>query len=134
MEEVIRQVGLADLVARLPMGLDTLVGERGIKLSGGERQRLAFGRTMLQDARIVILDEPTSALDSLTEDFVTHNLMKFLKGKTVILVAHRLQTVQNADLIVVLEGGQMTQCGTFNALVNAEGRFRQLWEKQVQMN
>ena len=106
LEEVIRQVGLADLVARLPKGLDTLVGERGIKLSGGERQRLAFGRTMLQDARIVILDEPTSALDSLTEDFVTQNLMKFLKGKTVILVAHRLQTVQNADQIIVLEGGR----------------------------
>ncbi len=134
LEEVIRQVGLDGLVARLPKGLDTLVGERGIKLSGGERQRLAFGRTMLQDARIVILDEPTSALDSLTEDFVTHNLSKFLKGKTVILVAHRLQTVQNADLIIVLERGQMTQCGTFNTLVNEAGRFRQLWEKQVQMN
>jgi ABC-type multidrug transport system fused ATPase/permease subunit len=65
---------------------------------------------------------------------VTHNLRKFLKGKTVILVAHRLQTVQNADLIIVLEGGQMTQCGTFNTLVSAEGRFKQLWEKQVQMN
>jgi ATP-binding cassette subfamily B protein len=134
LEEVIRQVGLADLVARLPKGLETLVGERGIKLSGGERQRLAFGRTMLQEPRIVILDEPTSALDSLTEDFVTQNLMKFLKGKTVILVAHRLQTVQNADQIIVLENGRMTQCGTFNALVNEDGRFRQLWKKQVQMN
>ena len=134
LEEVIRQVGLADLVARLPKELDTLVGERGIKLSGGERQRLAFGRTMLQEPRIVILDEPTSALDSLTEDFITQNLMKFLKGKTVVLVAHRLQTVQNADQIIVLEGGRVTQCGTFNALVNEEGRFKQLWEKQVQMS
>jgi ATP-binding cassette subfamily B protein len=60
--------------------------------------------------------------------------MKFLKGKTVILVAHRLQTVQNADQIIVLENGRMTQCGTFNALVNEDGRFRQLWKKQVQMN
>jgi ATP-binding cassette subfamily B protein len=134
LEEVIHQVGLAGLVGRLPKGLETLVGERGIKLSGGERQRLAFGRVLLQDPHIVILDEPTSALDSLTEDFITRSLIPFLKGKTVILVAHRLQTVQSADQIIVLEGGQIAQRGTFTTLVNGEGRFRQLWEKQAQMS
>ncbi|HEX9029150.1 MAG TPA: ABC transporter ATP-binding protein, partial [Anaerolineales bacterium] len=131
LEDVIQQVGLAALVTRLPKGLDTLVGERGIKLSGGERQRLAFGRVLLQDPRIVIMDEPTSALDSLTEDFITASLTKFFKGKTAILVAHRLQTVQNADQIIVLEDGQVAQRGTFQSLVNSEGRFKQLWEAQA---
>ena len=131
LEEVIRQVGLADWVRTLPAGLETVVGERGMKLSGGERQRLAFGRVLLQDPKIVILDEPTSALDSLTEDFVTHNLRRFLQGKTVLIVAHRLQTVTAADEIVVLEDGQILQQGRFEALLAAPGRFRELWEKQV---
>lgn len=134
LKEVLHQVGLDELFARLPKGLDTLVGERGIKLSGGERQRLAFGRVLLQDPHIVILDEPTSALDSLTEAFITQNLIPFLKGKTVILVAHRLQTVQSADQIIVLENGQILQRGTFSALVSDEGKFKQLWEKQVQIH
>ncbi len=129
--EVIQQVGLSELVARLSQGLNTLVGERGVKLSGGERQRLAFGRLLLQDPKIVILDEPTSALDSLTEDFVTHNLIPFLKGKTVIVVAHRLQTVMNADQIVVLENGKVIQTGGFEELITEAGKFRQLWEKQA---
>ncbi len=128
---VILQVGLAELVQKLPRGLETLVGERGIKLSGGERQRLAFGRVLLQDPKIVILDEPTSALDSITEDFITRNMAGFLKGKTVILVAHRLQTVKNADQIIVLENGRIVQQGTFDALLAVDGRFRRLWEKQA---
>jgi ATP-binding cassette, subfamily B, bacterial len=129
--EVVRQVGLEVLVGRLPKGLETLVGERGVKLSGGERQRLAFGRVLLQEPKIIILDEPTSALDSLTEDFVTHNLLTALAEKTVIVVAHRLQTVQNADQIVVLEQGRIVQQGRFNELVSVPGTFRQLWEKQI---
>ena len=131
LNEVIRQVGLEEWVRGLPAGLETLIGERGIKLSGGERQRLAFGRVLLQDPKIVILDEPTSALDSLTEDFVTHNLRTFLRGRTVIIVAHRLQTVTAADEIIVLEDGHILQQGRFEALVAAPGRFRELWEKQA---
>jgi ATP-binding cassette, subfamily B, bacterial len=129
--QVIRQVGLEEWVNGLPAGLETKVGERGIKLSGGERQRLAFGRVLLQNPRIVILDEPTSALDSLTEDFVTHNLWAFLAGKTVILVAHRLQTVTSAEEIVVLENGRILQQGSFEQLVSAPGKFKELWEMQV---
>lgn len=128
---VIRQVGLEEWVRRLPKGLETMVGERGIKLSGGERQRLAFGRLMLQDPRIVILDEPTSALDSLTEDFVTNNLAEFLHERTVIIIAHRLQTVRAADLIVVLSAGQIVQQGRFEDLVKREGLFRKMWDKQL---
>jgi ATP-binding cassette subfamily B protein len=131
LDEVIGMIGLANLVSKLPQGLETLTGERGIKLSGGERQRLAFGRVLLQDPRIVILDEPTSAMDSLTEDFLTQNMTRFLQGKTVLLVAHRLQTVRHADQIVVLEDGQIVQKGRFDQLVSVDGRFRQLWEKQI---
>jgi ATP-binding cassette, subfamily B, bacterial len=127
----LQKCGLDELVARLPKGLATLVGERGIKLSGGERQRVAFGRVLLQAPQIIILDEPTSALDSLTEDFVIHNLMAALEGKTVIIIAHRLQTVKDADLIVVLDQGRVVQCGKFLHLVSIPGKFRQLWEKQM---
>lgn len=129
--EVIRQVGLDALVSRLPKGIETLVGERGVKLSGGERQRLAFGRVLLQAPKIIILDEPTSALDSLTEDFVTRNLMTALQGKTVIIVAHRLQTVKTAEQINVLDHGQLVQQGSFKDLVSSPGPFKQLWEKQI---
>ena len=128
---VIRRVGLAEFARRLPQGLETLVGERGIKLSGGERQRLAFGRLMLQDPRIVILDEPTSALDSLTEDLVTASLADFLRERTVIIIAHRLQTVRSADKIVVLANGHIVQQGRFEELAAREGLFRQMWEKQL---
>ncbi len=127
----LRQCGLDELVRRLPKGLDTLVGERGIKLSGGERQRLAFGRVLLQSPQIIILDEPTSALDSLTEDFVVQNLMGALAGKTVIIIAHRLQTVKGADRIVVLDRGRVVQDGGFQRLVSVPGQFRELWEKQA---
>jgi ATP-binding cassette, subfamily B, bacterial len=131
LEEIIHLAGLSELMVKLPQGLDTIVGERGLKLSGGERQRLAFGRVLLQDPQIVILDEPTSALDSVSEDFITHNMIPFLKGKTVIVVAHRLQTVKDADRIIVLEDGQVVQQGSFETLLAIEGKFRQLWEAQV---
>jgi ATP-binding cassette, subfamily B, bacterial len=131
LDEIAGLVGLKDLIQKLPRGFDTVVGERGLKLSGGERQRLAFARVLLQDPKIIILDEPTSALDSITEDFITRNMLPFFKGKTVILVAHRLQTVKDADRIIVLEAGQIIQQGTFDMLVATEGRFRQLWQKQA---
>lgn len=130
-QEVIEKVGLNDLISQLPAGLETIVGERGIKLSGGERQRLAFGRVFIQDPKIVIMDEPTSALDSVTESFVTQNMTHLFKGKTVIIIAHRLQTVKDADQILVLENGQVIQQGSFETLVVAEGKFQQLWETQT---
>ena len=130
-QEVIEKVGLNDLISQLPAGLETIVGERGIKLSGGERQRLAFGRVFIQDPKIVIMDEPTSALDSVTESFVTQNMTHLFKGKTVIIIAHRLQTVKDADQILVLENGHVIQQGSFETLVAAEGKFQQLWETQT---
>jgi ATP-binding cassette, subfamily B, bacterial len=130
-QEVLEKIGLDALVSQLPKGLETIVGERGIKLSGGERQRLAFGRVFIQNPKIVIMDEPTSALDSLTESFVTQNMTQLFKGKTVIIVAHRLQTVKDADQILVLENGQVIQQGNFDDLLIAEGKFQQLWETQT---
>jgi ATP-binding cassette subfamily B protein len=127
---VLRQTGLAELVEKQALGLETLVGERGLKLSGGERQRLAFGRLLLQNPRLVILDEPTSALDSLSEDFITRSLADFLAGRTVVIVAHRLQTVRGADEIVVLEAGTAVQKGRFEDLLATPGKFRDLWETQ----
>jgi ATP-binding cassette subfamily B protein len=129
--EIVRQVGLDGLIETLPDGLDTLVGERGIKLSGGERQRLAFGRVLVQDPRIVIMDEPTSLLDSVTERFVTDNMQRFFEGRTVIVIAHRLQTVKHASKIVVLEEGETVEEGTFETLMSQDGRFRALWDEQT---
>jgi ABC-type multidrug transport system fused ATPase/permease subunit len=131
LQEVLEKVGLAALVGQLPAGLETLVGERGIKLSGGERQRLAFGRVFIQDPKIVVMDEPTSALDSLTESFVTQSMTRLFKGKTVIIIAHRLQSVKDADRIIVLEHGHVIQQGSFETLVRTEGKFQQLWETQT---
>jgi ATP-binding cassette subfamily B protein len=128
---VLEKVGLNEFVVALPAGLETVVGERGVKLSGGERQRVAFGRVFIQNPKIIILDEPTSALDSLTESFVTHNMIPLFQGKTVVIVAHRLQTVKEADKIVVLEAGRVIQEGSFEELAVKEGKFRQLWEKQT---
>jgi ATP-binding cassette subfamily B protein len=130
-QEVLTKVGLDDLVSRLPAGLETMIGERGIKLSGGERQRLAFGRVFIQNPKIVIMDEPTSALDSLTESFVTQNMTHLFKGKTVIIIAHRLQTVKDADQILVLENGRVIQEGRFESLVAAAGKFQHLWDAQT---
>jgi ATP-binding cassette subfamily B protein len=130
-QEVLEKVGLDVLIRQLPAGLETIVGERGIKLSGGERQRLAFGRVFIQDPKIVIMDEPTSALDSVTESFVTQNMAYLFKGKTVIIIAHRLQSVKDADQIIVLENGQVIQQGRFETLVAVEGKFQQLWQTQT---
>jgi ATP-binding cassette, subfamily B, bacterial len=126
----IAMAGLASLIARLPDGLDTVVGERGTKLSGGERQRLAFARLLIQQPKIVVMDEPTSSLDSLTEAAVTDSLTDFLTGRTVVVIAHRLQTVKRADRILVLDGGQIVQDGDFASLVESEGPFREMWEVQ----
>ncbi|MCB8944858.1 MAG: ABC transporter ATP-binding protein [Ardenticatenaceae bacterium] len=134
-EEVVRQalqqVDLLALVDRLPDGLETAVGERGLKLSGGERQRLAFARVLLHQPQIIILDEPTAALDSVTERFVTDNMRRFLQGRTVIVIAHRLQTVQTADEILVVANGRIAQRGCFATLVKEPGLFQQLWQEQT---
>ncbi|WP_154807029.1 ATP-binding cassette domain-containing protein, partial [Vibrio cholerae] len=109
--EVIQAAGLNDLVAKLPQGLDSLIGENGNQISGGERQRLSIARALLHDAPILLLDEFTSALDSQTQAQVLQAIKTFSQGKTVISVAHRLETIEQADKIYEMEAGQLRRVG-----------------------
>ncbi|ELV8674559.1 ABC transporter ATP-binding protein [Vibrio vulnificus] len=118
---------LQDVISQLTAGLDTQVGRNGIRLSGGQRQRLAIARMVLSDPQFVILDEATSALDTATEAAIHRALNEYLKGKTTLIVAHRLSAVKQADLIYVLEDGQVTQSGTHSELVEQDGLYQTLY-------
>ncbi|MFZ9630302.1 MAG: ABC transporter ATP-binding protein, partial [Ilumatobacteraceae bacterium] len=115
---------------RLPLGLDTPVGERGATLSGGQRQRVAIARALLRDAPILILDEPTSALDAASEALVVEALNRLTEGRTTVVIAHRLSTVRNADRILVLDHGQLVEQGTHESLRRAKGTFARMVEMQ----
>ncbi|MFP7571627.1 ABCB family ABC transporter ATP-binding protein/permease [Marivita sp. S2033] len=121
-----------DFILSLPDGYDTMVGERGLKLSGGEKQRVGIARTLLKNPPILILDEATSALDSETEASIQGALKRAGEGRTVITIAHRLSTIADADRIVVLEDGQVTEDGTHDALLKRGGRYAALWQRQMQ--
>jgi ATP-binding cassette, subfamily B, bacterial len=121
---------LRDLIASLPAGLDTVVGERGYRLSGGERQRLTIARLLLAHPRVVILDEATASLDSTSEAAVTAALGEALEGRTALVIAHRLSTVRAADKIVVLEDGRVVEQGRHSELLALEGRYAELYRTQ----
>ncbi len=127
---VLDQARLRELIERLPDGIDTPVGDRGTKLSGGEKQRIAIARALLKGADIFLLDEATSALDAETEHLVQSAIHDVTKGKTVIVIAHRLQTIKNAEKIVVIKGGRNVEAGSFDALIEAKGRFHSYWQAQ----
>jgi ABC-type multidrug transport system fused ATPase/permease subunit len=126
----IRHASLEDLVAALPDGLDAPVGERGMSLSGGQRQRVAIARAFLKDAPILILDEATSHLDALNEQAVRHALDLLQADRTTIVIAHRLSTIRNADIIVVLQDGQVKEIGDHDSLVARAGLYAQLVSRQ----
>ena len=119
-----------DFIVSLPDGYDTRVGERGLKLSGGEKQRVGIARTLLKDPPILLLDEATSALDSETEYEIQEALERAGQGRTVIMIAHRLSTVSNADVILVLEKGVVVEAGTHQELLERNGRYLDLWTLQ----
>ena len=119
-------------IARLPNGLDTVVGERGVTLSGGERQRIAIARALLKDPPILLLDEATSALDAESERLVQDALERLMRDRTVLVIAHRLATVQHADRIVVLDRGRVAAIGTHDQLLAADGLYRRLHALQFQ--
>jgi ABC-type multidrug transport system fused ATPase/permease subunit len=128
--DVLGRARLADLVQALPDGLDTVVGERGYRLSGGERQRLTIARLLLARPRVVILDEATAHLDSTSEVAVQAALGEALAGRTAIVIAHRLSTVRAADLILVIEDGEIAERGTHEDLLAAGGRYEELYRTQ----
>jgi len=121
---------LGELLATLPDGLDTVVGERGYRLSGGERQRLTIARLLLARPRVVILDEATAHLDSESEVAVQEALVEALDGRTAIVIAHRLSTIRAADLIAVVERGRIVERGTHDDLLAAGGRYAALYRTQ----
>jgi len=128
--EVLNKARLFDFVLSLPNGLNTYIGDRGVRLSGGEKQRVAIARVMLKGSDILILDEATSSLDSKTERLVQESIEEAIREKTVIVIAHRLSTIKNVDKIVVIEGGRLIEEGSLNELLEKKGKFYEYWQEQ----
>ena len=119
-----------DFIVELENGFDTLVGERGVRLSGGQKQRIAIARAILKNSSILILDEATSALDSITENYIQKALEHLMKDKTVLVIAHRLSTLNNMDRIIVLNKGKIVEDGSKDDLIQQNGIFKKMWDMQ----
>jgi ABC-type multidrug transport system fused ATPase/permease subunit len=132
-EEIVEAAKLAnadEFISKMPLGYDTLVGDRGSTLSGGQRQRIGIARVMVRNSPILLLDEPTAALDSESEKLVIDALEKLMKGRTVIAIAHRLSTIRDADKIVVISGGVVAEDGTHEELMTRNGIYAGLHRTQ----
>ena len=133
-EKVAKSVNMHDFIMSLPNGYDTPVGERGLKLSGGEKQRIGIARTLLKNPSLMILDEATSALDTLTENEVQSSFLNYGSEKTTIIIAHRLSTIFRANLIIVLDNGEIIERGTHKELIRLNGNYAAMWSKQSREN
>ena len=120
-----------DFIMASPLGYDTPVGEHGLQLSGGQRQRIAVARALVKDAPIVLLDEPTASLDSESEQLVQDAIARLCRGRTTLVVAHRLQTIVHADRILVIEGGMVAESGRHEELLRKNGRYASLYKLQL---
>jgi ATP-binding cassette subfamily B protein len=128
--EAAKSADIHTFITSLPDGYQTIVGERGLKLSGGEKQRVAIARAILKNPSIFFFDEATSALDSATEKEIQKNLQSISKNRTTLVIAHRLSTAADSDLILVLESGKITERGTHEQLLSLKGKYAEMWNKQ----
>ena len=129
-EEAARKACCHDFIMKLPKGYETLVGEGGCTLSGGEKQRISIARAILKEAPVVLLDEATASLDPENEVDVQKAINTLIAGRTVIVIAHRLKTINNADKIIVLEEGHVAEQGTHQELLDQKGLYHRLWSIQ----
>ncbi|MGZ4779078.1 MAG: ATP-binding cassette domain-containing protein, partial [Thermoanaerobaculia bacterium] len=123
--------GLSGDVSTFPQGLGTVIGERGITLSGGQKQRTAIARALIRDPQILILDDSLSAVDTATEERILHALRQIRKGRTVLIVSHRVSSVKDADHIVVLDDGRIVERGTHEGLIAHDGYYADLYRRQT---
>ena len=133
MDDVIRAskaVNAHEFIEKLPNGYDTIVGEGGSKLSTGQKQLISFARAIIADPKILILDEATSSIDTKTEEVVQEVTQKLLKGRTSFIVAHRLSTIQNADIILVVKNGEVIEKGSHAELLKLKGEYYELYKNQ----
>ena len=131
--EAAEQAYVTEFTDRFPNGLDTVIGERGVKLSGGQRQRVTIARAILANPRILLLDEATSNLDTESEALIQKSLNQLLQGRTTVVIAHRLSTIQRADLILVIEDGEIVERGRHDQLIASDGRYNQLYTLQARV-
>ena len=133
LQQAVKAAYVNEFTDRFEDGLDTLIGERGVKLSGGQRQRIAIARAILADPKIIILDEATSNLDTESEALIQKSLAELVKDRTTIVIAHRLSTIKKADQILVIEAGRIAEQGTHEELIALEGRYFDLYTYQAKI-
>jgi len=133
LDEAVKAAYVNEFTDRFDDGLDTLIGERGVKLSGGQRQRIAIARALLADPKIIIFDEATSNLDTESELLIQKSLGKLMKGRTAIVIAHRLSTIRQADQILVIENGRIVERGNHDELIDNKGRYFDLYTYQARI-